>query len=75
MFGMRRREFIALLGAAAWPLVARAAGRSRATHRRAGGYAEGGPKMKARLTSFHQALEALGWSGGRNLRFDSRFAP
>jgi hypothetical protein len=46
--------------------------------RRIGGlvaYAEGGPKMKARVTSFHQALETLGWSEGRNLLFDSWFAP
>jgi putative ABC transport system substrate-binding protein len=38
-------------------------------------YAEGDPEMKARLAAFRQGLERLGWSEGRNIRIDVRFAP
>jgi putative ABC transport system substrate-binding protein len=38
-------------------------------------YAEDDPEMKARLAAFRQGLEQLGWSEGRNIRFDIRFAP
>ena len=73
---MRRREFITLLGsAAAWPLAARAQQGERV--RRIGvllylvaGDAEG----QARLLAFTQALSQLGWSEGRNLRLDARWA-
>ena len=30
---------------------------------------------KGRLAGFHQSLERLGWSEGRNVRIDYRFAP
>src|SRR3989442_460075 len=74
---MRRREFIGLLsGAAAWPLVARAQQGERM--RRIGalaGNAEDDPEMKVRLAAFRQGLERLGWSEGRNVRIDLRFAP
>jgi putative tryptophan/tyrosine transport system substrate-binding protein len=73
----RRREFISLLGAAAaaWPLAARAQQGERV--RRIGvllylvaGDAEG----QARIMAFTQALSQLGWSEGRNLRIDTRWA-
>ena len=74
---MRRREFITLLGgAAAWPLVARAQQGERM--RRIGvlaGLAEDDPEMRARLAAFRQGLEKRGWSEGRNVRIDYRFAP
>jgi putative ABC transport system substrate-binding protein len=38
-------------------------------------YTEDDPEMKARLLAFRQGLERLGWSEGRNIRFDIRFAP
>ena len=38
-------------------------------------YAEGDLEMQARLMAFRQGLEQLGWSEGRNIRFDIRFAP
>jgi putative tryptophan/tyrosine transport system substrate-binding protein len=72
-----RREFITLLGgaAAAWPMVARAQQPERV--RRIGvltyitaGDAEG----QARLAAFTQTLSQLGWSEGRNLRIDTRWA-
>ena len=74
---MRRREFITLLGgaAAAWPVAARAQQGSRM--RRIGvlvGTAEGDAETKARLAAFRQGLERLGWSEGRNVRIEYRFA-
>jgi putative ABC transport system substrate-binding protein len=39
------------------------------------GLPEDDPDTKARLTGFRQVLERLGWSEGRNVRTDYRFAP
>jgi putative tryptophan/tyrosine transport system substrate-binding protein len=75
---MRRREFISLLGGAAtaWPLAAGAQQQERI--RRIGVLVVGAkddPYYKARLGAFRQGLEKLGWSDGRNIRIDTRFAP
>jgi putative ABC transport system substrate-binding protein len=75
---MRRRKFITLLGGAAvaWPLAARAQQADRM--RRIGvmiALPEGDPELKKWLTAFRQGLEKLGWSEGRNVRIDYRFAP
>jgi len=75
---MRRREFIMLLGGAgaAWPLAARA--QQADGMRRIGvlmSLAEDDPETKARLAAFRQGLEKRGWSEGRNVRIDYRFAP
>ena len=74
---MKRREFITLLGgAAAWPLAARA--QQSDGMRRIGvlmGLAEDDPETKARLAAFRQGLDKRGWSEGRNVRIDYRFAP
>ena len=74
---MRRREFITLLGGAAvaWPLAARAQQADRV--RRIGvliGYAEDDPETKVRLAAFRQRLEKRGWSEGRNVQIETRFA-
>jgi putative ABC transport system substrate-binding protein len=73
---LRRREFIAALGgAAAWPLAARAQQGDRV--RRIGvlvGGDENDPERKTRLSAFTQALAALGWTDGRNVRMDLRWA-
>jgi len=73
---MRRREFILLLGgAAAWPLAARAQQGDRV--RRIGvlmGEDENDPEYKHRVFALIQALADLGWSDGRNLRMDLRWA-
>jgi putative ABC transport system substrate-binding protein len=70
---MRRREFIAGLGSvAAWPLAARAQQQADRA-RRIGvliGTDENDPLWKARISAFTQALAALGWTDGRNLRMD-----
>src|SRR5215831_7219132 len=59
-----RRELLAALGgaAAAWPLAARAQQVERTR------------RIGARLAAFTQALSQLGWSEGRNLRIDARWA-
>ena len=38
------------------------------------GFAEDDPETKARLAGFRQGLEKRGWSEGRNVRIDYRFA-
>jgi ABC-type uncharacterized transport system substrate-binding protein len=73
---MRRRHFIVLLGgtAAMSPLGVRAQQPERI--RRIGvlmGFAND-PQALARVTAFRQGLEALGWTEGRNIRVDYRFA-
>ena len=69
---MRRREFIVgLAGAAAWPLAARAQRPERM--RRVAvlmPYPERDAVIQARLQTFKNALQALGWTDGGNLRFD-----
>jgi putative ABC transport system substrate-binding protein len=74
---MQRREFIAgLVGAAAMPAAARA--------QQPGGlrrvavlipYGENDPDGRSWLSAFTQELSRLGWTEGRNLRTDVRWAP
>ena len=72
---MRRRQFITGLATAVlWPIPARAQQPERM--KRIGvlmgvaGDAEG----QARLTAFLQGLQGLGWTDGRNVRFETRWA-
>jgi putative ABC transport system substrate-binding protein len=73
---MRRRDFIALLGcgaALALPHVARAQDRMR----RIGvlmAYPEGDAEAQARVAAFRDGLQKLGWTEGRNIRIDTRWA-
>ena len=73
---MERRTFITLLGgAAAWPLAARAQSGERV--RRIGVLMNGAaddPDGQARLTGFLQGLQEFGWTAGRNVRIDYRWA-
>ena len=74
---MKRREFITLLGgaAAAWPLAARAQQGERV--RRIGVLlpaAADDAEFQARVAAFLQALALLGWTIGRNVRIDTRWA-
>jgi putative tryptophan/tyrosine transport system substrate-binding protein len=72
---MRRREFIAGLGAAAWPFAARAQQGERV--RRIGvlmSYDENDPEVKDRVSAFTQALARLGWTVGGNVQMDLRGA-
>jgi putative ABC transport system substrate-binding protein len=75
---MKRPEFLTLLGGAAavGPRVAGAQTPHRV--RRVGmliGYAEDDPETQARLAAFRHRLETLGWTEGRNILIDYRFAP
>jgi hypothetical protein len=74
LFDMRRREVITLLGAAAaaWPLAARAQERVR----RIGvlsGLADD-IEGRFRVTTFQQGLRELGWTEGRNIPIELRWA-
>jgi putative ABC transport system substrate-binding protein len=73
---MRRREFITLLGGAAamWPLAARTQEGERL--RRVGVLVAhtAGEEYQARIRVFQQALALLGWTDGRNVQIDTRWA-
>jgi putative tryptophan/tyrosine transport system substrate-binding protein len=74
---MRRREFITLLcgASAAWPLAARAQQRERM--RRIGvltHLAADDPEHQSRLAAFLQGLQEAGWTVGRNVTIDVRWA-
>ena len=74
---MRRREFLSALGGAAiaWPL---AAGAQRPGRMRTVGLliaaTENDPEFQARIVVLRQALAQLGWTDGRNVRIDIRWA-
>jgi len=74
---MNRREFIAALGSAAmaWPFAARAQQDGRV--RRIGILLPGAaddPRFQAFVETFLQGLARLGWTIGRNVRIDTRWA-
>ena len=77
MSGIRRRDFVILLGcgaAAAWPLAARAQQSERV--RRVGilmNTTPDEPDSQARVTALAQGLQEAGWAVGRNLRVDTRW--
>jgi putative tryptophan/tyrosine transport system substrate-binding protein len=73
---MRRREFIALLGAAAttFPRAVRALQPGRV--RRIGflmNLNESDPNGRIRVAGFDKGLQELGWAAGRNIRIDYRW--
>jgi putative tryptophan/tyrosine transport system substrate-binding protein len=75
MPSMRRREFVSLFGGTvAWPLAARA--QQLDPVRRIGVLfgPEDDPQVKAQLAAFRYGLDRLGWSDGRNVQIDYRFA-
>jgi putative tryptophan/tyrosine transport system substrate-binding protein len=73
---MRRREFITLLGGAAagWPLAAQAQQPERV--RRIGVLMMTGIDQEslARIAALRQGLDKFGWTEGRNIQVDYRWA-
>jgi putative tryptophan/tyrosine transport system substrate-binding protein len=72
---MRRRAFVRALGAIPIALVTRTVAQERV--RRIGllmPSAEGDSETQHRLAVFRQALAALGWTEGKNVRIDVRWA-
>jgi putative ABC transport system substrate-binding protein len=73
---MKRRAFITLLGsAAAWPLAARAQPSERV--RQIGvliPFAESDAEAQAQVAAFREGLQRLGWTAGRNVQFEYRWA-
>ena len=72
-----RRELLAALGGAvaAWPLAAGAEQPDQV--RRIGvlmGYAESDSDARAWYAAFREALQKLGWTEGRNIQIDTRWA-
>jgi putative ABC transport system substrate-binding protein len=73
---MRRRDFLMLVGGMVpWPLGARAQQQERARH--IGvlmNLARDDPEASARISAFVQRLSQLGWTEGRDLQIDYRWA-
>ena len=73
---LKRRQIITLLGgAAAWPVAARAQQPDQV--RRIGvlmSVPENDPEAQAWLGTFSEGLQQLGWTAGRNIRLDYRWA-
>ena len=74
---MKRRNFITLLGGAAiaWPLSGSTQQLDRV--RRIGvlmGFLESDPEAQARVAAFREGLQKLGWTEGRNVQIDTRWA-
>src|SRR5882762_6349431 len=71
---MRRRDFITGLGAAVWPLAARAQQPDKV--RRIGvlmGFSEQDSEARRWVAAFEQKLAELGWKGGIDLRIEYRW--
>lgn len=73
---MRRRDFIqGIVISSAWPPTVRAQQAERL--RRVGvliNLAADDPESAARITAFAQGLQEFGWTAGRNVRIDYRWA-
>jgi putative tryptophan/tyrosine transport system substrate-binding protein len=75
---MRRREFIILLGGAGAVLLVPFATRAQQDVRRIGvlmPYAESDQEGQSFVGAFRKELQKLGWTEGRNIRIDYRWAP
>ena len=73
---MRRRAFITLIGGATvWPLCARAQQDGRMPRVAVlTPYAESDPEAQVWFKAFVQGMQAVGWTDGRNIRIDVRWA-
>ena len=73
---MRRRKFLVALGGAvtAWPLAARAQGEQMHRIGVLTVFSKGDPEGQRRVTALLQRLQELGWTDGRNVRIELRWA-
>jgi putative tryptophan/tyrosine transport system substrate-binding protein len=75
---MKRREFISLIGNAglAWPMTAQAQQpeQMRRIGVLMGPWSADDPEGQDRLSAFRQGLQQLGWTDGRNVHIDARWA-
>ena len=74
---MRRREFIALLGAAVIASSRDVIAQRTERVRRIGmlvNLAESDPQGRSRVTAFRRGLDELGWTEGRNLQVEYDWA-
>ncbi|MGN6748522.1 MAG: ABC transporter substrate-binding protein [Xanthobacteraceae bacterium] len=71
---MRRRKFITILGAAAMPFPARAQREQMKSIAILLPGSADDPVFQARLAAFYQELAILGWSIGRNVHIEPRWA-
>src|SRR6478735_2268765 len=68
---MRRREFVALMGAAAWPFAAMAQQAGR-TYRVGGLSSSSGPRNSPAIVAMFDELRRFGFIEGQNLTIDWR---
>jgi hypothetical protein len=74
---MKRRELFTLIGGAAvaWPISALAQRSERVRHIGVlSPFSENDPETKSKLTAFKERFEHLGWTDGRNVQIEYRFA-
>jgi putative ABC transport system substrate-binding protein len=69
----RRKFVVALAGAAAWPLKARAQQRERIRRIGVLQFGDENDPGEDSLSAFAQALAGLGWADPRNVRMDLRW--
>jgi putative ABC transport system substrate-binding protein len=73
---MHRRDFLTLVGGAStWPLAVQA---QQPGHLRSVGIlvgtSESDPEAQRRISAFISSLQEIGWSEGKNVKFEKRFA-
>jgi putative tryptophan/tyrosine transport system substrate-binding protein len=76
VFDNKRRKFITFLGGAVagWPFIARAQeGRQLRLVGIVYDTSRGDPAITSQIAAFKEALQRLGWSEGRNIRFEGPF--
>ena len=69
---MKRRDFIAFLGVAVWPVVAQAQQAGKIY--RIGMFTAGAPLLSKTWSIFTNGLKELGWTEGKNIVFERQYA-